>query len=426
MSKCVVMGVTGGIAVYKALDVISALRKKDIEVHVIMTESATKFVNPLTFQSISQNMVVTDMFAEPKAWEIQHISLAQKADLMLIAPATANIIGKVANGISDDMLSTTIMAASKAKVIFAPAMNTHMYQNKIVQGNIEKLKNYGYDFIEPASGRLACGDIGVGKLADVNTIVERVLTELNDKEQDLKGKKVLISAGPTIAPIDPVRYITNRSTGKMGYAIAEEARDRGAEVVLVSGPTNLDPPKNIRVINIKTNEEMKNEIYDNFEWADIVIKSAAVADYKPKEYSQEKIKKGEGDLNLYLTKDTDILKSLGDMKTHQILVGFAAESNNVLNNAEKKLKNKNLDFIVANDITASDTGFGSEDNKVVIISKNNEKLELDKMSKKEVASNIFDMILEKRQLRFSLYTIMLIECNYSMNSYEFKFNCERI
>ena len=396
MSKCVVIGVTGGIAVYKALDVISALRKKDIEVHVIMTESATKFVNPLTFQSISQNMVVTDMFAEPKAWEIQHISLAQKADLMLIAPATANIIGKVANGISDDMLSTTIMAASKAKVIFAPAMNTHMYQNRIVQGNIEKLKSYGYDFIEPASGRLACGDIGVGKLADVNTIVERVLTELNDKEQDLNGKKVLISAGPTIAPIDPVRYITNRSTGKMVYAIAEEARDRGAEVVLVSGPTNLNPPKNVRVINIKTNEEMKNEIYDNFEWADIVIKSAAVADYKPKEYSEEKIKKGEGDLNLCLTRDNDILKSLGDMKTHQILVGFAAESNDVLKNADKKLKNKNLDFIVANDITASDTGFGSEDNKVVILSKNNEKLELDKMSKKEVASNIFDMILEKR------------------------------
>ena len=396
MSKCVVIGVTGGIAVYKALDVISALRKKDIEVHVIMTESATKFVNPLTFQSISQNMVVTDMFAEPKAWEIQHISLAQKADLMLIAPATANIIGKVANGISDDMLSTTIMAASKAKVIFAPAMNTHMYQNRIVQGNIEKLKSYGYDFIEPASGRLACGDVGAGKLADVNTIVERVLTELNDKEQDLNGKKVLISAGPTIAPIDPVRYITNRSTGKMGYAIAEEARDRGAEVVLVSGPTNLNPPKNVRVINIKTNEEMKNEIYDNFEWADIVIKSAAVADYKPKEYSEEKIKKGEGDLNLCLTRDNDILKSLGDMKTHQILVGFAAESNDVLKNADKKLKNKNLDFIVANDITASDTGFGSEDNKVVILSKNNEKLELDKMSKKEVASNIFDMILEKR------------------------------
>lgn len=395
MSKCVVIGVTGGIAVYKALDVISALRKKDIEVHVIMTESASKFVNPLTFQSISQNMVVTDMFAEPKAWEIQHISLAQKADLMLIAPATANVIGKISNGIADDMLSTTVMA-TKAKVLIAPAMNTNMYQNPIVQNNISKLKDFGYKFIEPASGRLACGDIGIGKLADVNTIVERVIEELKDKEQDLLGKKVLVSAGPTIAPIDPVRYITNRSTGKMGYAIAKEARDRGAEVILVSGPTNLEPPKNVKIINIKTNEEMKKEILQNFKWADIVIKSAAVADYKPKEYSKEKIKKGEGDLNICLTRDNDILKFLGEIKTHQVLVGFAAESDNVLENAERKLKNKNLDFIVANDITSSDTGFGSEDNKVVILSKNNEKLELEKMSKKKVASNIFDMILEKR------------------------------
>ena len=395
MSKCVVIGVTGGIAVYKALDVISALRKKDIEVHVIMTESASKFVNPLTFQSISQNMVVTDMFAEPKAWEIQHISLAQKADLMLIAPATANVIGKISNGIADAMLSTTVMA-TKAKVLIAPAMNTNMYQNQIVQNNISKLKDFGYKFIEPASGRLACGDIGIGKLADVNTIVERVIEELEDKEQDLLGKKVLVSAGPTIAPIDPVRYITNRSTGKMGYAIAKEARDRGAEVILVSGPTNLEPPKNVKIINIKTNEEMKKEILQNFKWADIVIKSAAVADYKPKEYSKEKIKKGEGDLNICLTRDNDILKFLGEIKTHQVLVGFAAESDNVLENAERKLKNKNLDFIVANDITSSDTGFGSEDNKVVILSKNNEKLELEKMSKKKVASNIFDMILEKR------------------------------
>ena len=395
MSKCVVIGVTGGIAVYKALDVISALRKKDIEVHVIMTESASKFVNPLTFQSISQNMVVTDMFAEPKAWEIQHISLAQKADLMLIAPATANVIGKISNGIADDMLSTTVMA-TKAKVLIAPAMNTNMYQNQIVQNNISKLKDFGYKFIEPASGRLACGDIGIGKLADVNTIVERVIEELEDKEQDLLGKKVLVSAGPTIAPIDPVRYITNRSTGKMGYAIAKEARDRGAEVILVSGPTNLEPPKNVKIINIKTNEEMKKEILQNFKWADIVIKSAAVADYKPKEYSKEKIKKGEGDLNICLTRDNDILKFLGEIKTHQVLVGFAAESDNVLENAERKLKNKNLDFIVANDITSSDTGFGSEDNKVVILSKNNEKLELEKMGKKKVASNIFDMILEKR------------------------------
>ena len=414
MSKCVVIGVTGGIAVYKALDVISALRKKDIEVHVIMTESASKFVNPLTFQSISQNMVVTDMFAEPKAWEIQHISLAQKADLMLIAPATANVIGKISNGIADDMLSTTVMA-TKAKVLIAPAMNTNMYQNQIVQNNISKLKDFGYKFIEPASGRLACGDIGIGKLADVNTIVERVIEELEDKEQDLLGKKVLVSAGPTIAPIDPVRYITNRSTGKMGYAIAKEARDRGAEVILVSGPTNLEPPKNVKIINIKTNEEMKKEILQNFKWADIVIKSAAVADYKPKEYSKEKIKKGEGDLNICLTRDNDILKFLGEIKTHQVLVGFAAESNNVLENAERKLKNKNLDFIVANDITSSDTGFGSEDNKVVILSKNNEKLELEKMSKKEVASNIFDMILEKRYLRFSLYTIYILKVKIYRN-----------
>ena len=394
MKKCVVIGVTGGIAVYKALDVISALRKKDIDVHVIMTKSATEFVNPITFQSISQNMVVTNMFSEPKAWEIQHISLAQRADLMLIAPATANIIGKISNGIADDMLSTTIMA-TKAKVIFAPAMNTNMYENPITQGNIKRLKEYGYKFIEPASGRLACGDVGKGKLADVNTIVERVLSELNDVEQDLKGKKVLISAGPTVAPIDPVRYITNRSTGKMGYAIAEEAKSRGADVILVSGPTNLEKPANINTINIMTNEEMKNAIVDNFDWADIVIKSAAVADYKPKNYSDKKIKKGEGDLNLVLTRDNDILKYLGEIKSHQILVGFAAESNDVEENALKKIKSKNLDFIVANDITKSDTGFGSDDNKVIIISKEN-KTYLEKMSKREVAKNIFDLILGKR------------------------------
>lgn len=394
MKKCVVIGVTGGIAVYKALDVISALRKKDIDVHVIMTKSATEFVNPITFQSISQNMVVTNMFSEPKAWEIQHISLAQRADLMLIAPATANIIGKISNGIADDMLSTTIMA-TKAKVIFAPAMNTNMYENPITQGNIKRLKEYGYKFIEPASGRLACGDVGKGKLADVNTIVERVLSELNDVEQDLKGKKVLISAGPTVAPIDPVRYITNRSTGKMGYAIAEEAKSRGADVILVSGPTNLEKPANINTINIMTNEEMKNAIVDNFDWADIVIKSAAVADYKPKNYSDKKIKKGEGDLNLVLTRDNDILKYLGEIKSHQILVGFAAESNDVEENALKKIKSKNLDFIVANDITKSDTGFGSDDNKVIIMSKEN-KTYLEKMSKREVAKNIFDLILGKR------------------------------
>lgn len=395
MNKTVVIGVSGGIAVYKVLDIISALRKKNIDVRVIMTESASKFVNPLTFQSLSQNMVVTDMFSEPKAFEIQHISLAQKADLMLVAPATANIIGKVANGIADDMLSTTIMA-TKAKVIFAPAMNTNMYENKIVQDNIEKLKSYGYHFIEPESGRLACGDVGKGKLANVDDIVDRVLVELENKEKDLAGKKILISAGPTIAPIDPVRFITNKSTGKMGYAIAEEAVNRGADVILVSGPTKLNPPKDVKIININTNSEMKDEMINNFEWADIVIKSAAVADYKPREYSNKKIKKGEGNLSLDFVRDNDILMELGKIKTHQILVGFAAESNDVLDNAKDKLERKNLDFIVANDITATDTGFGSDDNKVIIISRGHEPVYLEKMSKKEVACNIFDLVLEKR------------------------------
>ncbi|ATD54913.1 bifunctional phosphopantothenoylcysteine decarboxylase/phosphopantothenate--cysteine ligase CoaBC [Clostridium chauvoei] len=395
--KCVCIGISGGIAVYKALDIISALRKKDIEVNVIMTSSATEFVTPLSFQSLSQNMVVTDMFSEPKAWEIQHISLAKKADLFLVAPATANIIGKVSNGIADDMLSTTIMA-TKAKVIFAPAMNTNMYENPIVQGNIKKLKDYGYEFIEPASGRLACGDTGKGKLADVNKIVEVVLKELElqDKKQDLLGKKVLISAGPTRSHIDPVRYITNRSTGKMGYEIAKEARDRGAEVILVSGPTSLEPPKGISMINIDTNEEMKNAILEHFHNSDIVIKSAAVADYKIKEYSNKKIKKGDGDLTLSFTRDNDILQLLGGQKINQVLVGFAAESNDVIENAKRKLSKKNLDFIVANDITSSETGFGSEDNKVIIISKSGKEIHLDKMSKREVASNIFETILGKR------------------------------
>lgn len=395
--KCVCIGVSGGIAAYKALDVVSALRKKDIDVRVIMTESATKFVTPLPFQSLSQNMVVTDMFAEPKAYEIQHISLAKRADVFLVAPATANIIGKVANGIADDMLSTTIMA-TRAKVIFAPAMNTKMYENPIVQENINKLKKLGYEFIEPASGVLACGDDGKGKLADVNTIIDSVVNALEklDTPKDLLGKNVLISAGPTQSNIDPVRFITNRSTGKMGYFIAEEAKARGANVTLVSGPTNLIPPQGVKIINVTTNEEMKNAILDNYNNSDIVIKSAAVADYKIKEYSKEKIKKGDNDLVLTFVRDNDILKILGEKKEHQILVGFAAESNNVVENAKKKLINKNLDFIVANDITSSDTGFASDDNKVIILSKDGEEKHLDKMSKRKVASEIFETILRKR------------------------------
>ncbi|MDU7067795.1 MAG: bifunctional phosphopantothenoylcysteine decarboxylase/phosphopantothenate--cysteine ligase CoaBC [Clostridium perfringens] len=388
--KCVVVGVSGGVAVYKALDVISRLRKKAVEVHVIMTKSATEFVTPLSFQSLSQNMVITNMFAEPKAWEIQHISLAKKADLMLIVPATANIIGKVANGIADDMLSTTIMA-TKAPVVFCPAMNTNMYENPIVQRNISLLKELGYEFIEPASGRLACGDEGKGKLQDTEIIAEETLRRLHSTK-DLLGKKVVVTAGPTMVPIDPVRILTNRSSGKMGYSIAEEARDRGAEVVLISGPTSLRKPNGIKVIDIKTNEDMFNAIKNEFKDADIVIKSAAVADYKAKNYSDEKIKKTGDDLNLIFERDRDILKTLGDMKKNQILVGFAAESSNLKENAKGKLERKNLDYIVANDISKSETGFASDENKVTIISKSGEEVSLEKMSKREVAKNIFDII----------------------------------
>lgn len=388
--KNVVIGVTGGIAVYKALDVISRLKKHNINVHVIMTKSACEFVTPLSFQSLSQNMVVKDMFEEPKAFEIQHISLAKKADLLVVVPATANIIGKVANGIADDMLSTTIMA-TKAKVIFAPAMNTNMYSNPIVQGNMERLKSLGYGFISPESGRLACGDVGEGKLADTELIAETILSELHSPK-DLIGKKVLVTAGPTKAAIDPVRLITNRSTGKMGYAIAEEARDRGAEVILISGHTNLKPPANIRFIQVESNEEMFNAVKSEYESSDIVIKSAAVSDYKIKNYSQEKIKKGDGDLVLEFTRDADILKYLGDHKTHQVLVGFAAESNDVVENAHKKLEKKNLDYIVANNITEKDAGFGSDTNKVTIIKRDGTLRSLESMSKRAVSHELFNMI----------------------------------
>ncbi|MGG7176045.1 bifunctional phosphopantothenoylcysteine decarboxylase/phosphopantothenate--cysteine ligase CoaBC [Clostridium paraputrificum] len=392
--KCVVLGVTGGISVYKALDVVSSLRKNEVDVRVIMTKSATEFVAPITFQSISQNIVTTDMFEEPKAWEIQHISLAKRADVFLVAPATANIIGKVANGIADDMLSTTIMA-TRAKVIFAPAMNTNMYTNPIVQRNIEKLKNLGYQFIEPASGRLACGDEGKGKLETPEKIVEKVMSELYDRK-DLIGKKVLVTAGPTRAEIDPVRFLTNNSTGKMGYEIAREARDRGAEVVLVSGPTNEKKPYGVEVIDIITNEEMYRAVLDHYDNSDIVIKAAAVADYKAKEYSSQKIKKGDGELEIKLTRDSDILMTLGQKKENQILVGFAAESQNILENAKGKLKRKNLDYIVANDISSKDIGFASNDNRVTIVTKSGEEISLEKMSKKEVARNLFDIIGGKR------------------------------
>ncbi|WP_035290728.1 bifunctional phosphopantothenoylcysteine decarboxylase/phosphopantothenate--cysteine ligase CoaBC [Clostridium sp. KNHs214] len=392
--KTIVLGVTGGIAVYKALDVISRLRKKDIQVHVIMTKSACEFVNPLSFQALSGNMVINDMFKEPKQWEIQHISLAKKADLVAIVPTTANIIGKVANGIADDMLSTTIMATT-APVVFAPAMNTNMYKNPIVQDNIKKLKDFGYKFIQPESGRLACGDMGEGKLADTELIAE-ILNSMLNSPKDMLDKKVLVTAGPTIAPIDPVRFITNRSSGKMGYAIAKEARDRGAEVTLISGPTALKVPHGVNFISVKTNEEMLKAVLDNFDENHIVVKSAAVADYKPEVYQSQKIKKKGDKLSLNLIKDTDILKKLGEIKKEQTLIGFAAESQDLICNAQGKLENKNLDYIVANDISCNDTGFSAEDNRVTILCKNGDVLRLEKMSKRSVAKELFNLINKKR------------------------------
>jgi phosphopantothenoylcysteine decarboxylase / phosphopantothenate---cysteine ligase len=391
--KTVVIGVCGGIAVYKVLDIISALKKKDVNVCVIMTEAATKFVSPLSFQTMSQNLVSTDMFIEPKAWEIQHISLAQKADVLLIVPATANFMGKVSNGIADDLLTTTVMAA-KAPVLIAPAMNTGMYNNSIVQENITRLKAHGYKFIDPAEGRLACGDTGIGKLADTDEICDRVMKEIYDIK-DLKGKRVLVTAGPTIADIDPVRFITNRSSGKMGYAIAEEAAYRGAEVVLVSGQTHIKPPYGVEIVNIKTTEDMYNAVTSRFEEADIVIKAAAVADYKPKTYSDAKIKKASSELTIEFVKDLDILKKLGEMKTHQILVGFAAESHDLLQNAQGKLVNKNLDYIVANDITK--TGFATDDNKVTILRREGDPIYLESMAKRNVARELFNIILKTEE-----------------------------
>ncbi|WP_368487703.1 bifunctional phosphopantothenoylcysteine decarboxylase/phosphopantothenate--cysteine ligase CoaBC [Clostridium sp. BJN0013] len=391
--KSIVIGVTGGIAVYKSLDVISKLKKKDFQVKVVMTEAATKFVTPLSFQTLSRNLVNVDMFQEPEAWDIQHISLAKEADLIAIIPATANIIGKVSNGIADDLLTTTIMA-TKAPVVFAPAMNTNMYNNPIVQDNINKLMKLGYKFIKPSTGKLACGDIGTGKLENTDSIVQVIESMLYDIK-DLKGKKVVVTAGPTREDLDPVRYITNRSSGKMGYAIAEEARDRGAEVTLISGPTNIKVPFGVNFIDVNTNEEMLNAVLKDFDKQHIIVKAAAVCDYKPKTYSDKKIKKNENELLLPLVKDIDILKKLGQLKDKQILVGFAAESNDLIQNAEKKLKAKNLDYIIANDITGSDIGFSSDDNRVTILFSNGDKVNLNKMNKRQVARKIFDIIMSR-------------------------------
>ena len=390
--KTVVIGVSGGIAVYKACDVVSRLKKLNANVHVIMTKSATEFVTPLTFQSLSQNYVVSDMFEEPKTWDVEHISLAKKADVFLIAPATANVIGKVANGIADDMLTTTVMATT-GKVLIAPAMNTNMYRNPILQRNISILKELGYNFVDPDSGRLACGDIGEGKLASPEKIVDAVVDLFNEDKKDLLGKKIMITAGPTVESIDPVRYLTNRSTGKMGYAIAKMAANRGADVTLVSGPTNIEPPSNIKnLIKVQSAKDMYDAIIDNFDENQVIIKSAAVADYKPKNYSDKKIKKSNDDLIIELDRNKDIAYELGKIKKNKILVGFAAETNDLIENAKGKISKKNLDFIVANDLTESGAGFGTDTNIVKIIDKDGNIAKYPQMKKDEVADVILDKV----------------------------------
>lgn len=392
--KNIIVGVTGGIAAYKVVDVVSRLKKQNANVEVIMTENATKFVSPLTFQTLSLNPVYVDMFKEPKNYDVEHISLAEKADIFLIAPGTGNIIGKVANGIADDFLTTTIMA-TKSKVIFAPAMNTNMYLNPIVQKNISYLKELGYEFIKPGTGLLACQTYGEGRMAEPIDIVEYIINSFYKK--DLVGKKIVITAGPTIEPIDPVRYITNHSSGKMGYKIAEEAQKRGAEVVLITGPTALKPPNNVEVIKVTTTLEMFNAVEEQFGTCQVLIKAAAPSDYKPKVVSDVKIKKKEGqidELNIKYIRNPDIAAHFGKLKKGQITVGFAAETNNLLQYAEKKLKKKNFDFIVANDVSKDGAGFKSDTNIVTIIDKNGKVTDYPILDKSKVAKIILDKVRE--------------------------------
>ncbi|MED1947469.1 MULTISPECIES: bifunctional phosphopantothenoylcysteine decarboxylase/phosphopantothenate--cysteine ligase CoaBC [Brevibacillus] len=406
--KRIVLGVSGGIAAYKAAALTSKLTQAGALVHVILTEGALQFIQPLTFQALSHLPVYTDTFTEPDPHVISHIELADRADLILIAPATANVIGKMANGIADDMLTTTVLA-TKAPVMVAPAMNVNMYNHPAVIANMDKLTAYGYRFVEPGVGLLACGWIGKGRLAEPEEIVEAVRqwfasdeTRQTIREKDLQEKHVLITAGPTREKIDPVRYITNHASGKMGYAIAEAARDRGAKVTLISGPTNLARPDGVEFIAVESVQEMFDAVMEQLPHCDIVVKSAAVSDYRPKHVAEHKMKKGDGPLELALEKAPDILKTIGERKTKQFVVGFAAETQNVLQHAQSKLERKNLDMIVANNVLLEGAGMGSDTNIVTLLTRGGEQLALDKLSKRAVADKLFDAVLavqEHRPLR---------------------------
>ena len=391
--KKIVLGVTGGIAAYKAAELVRELVRSGAEVFVVMTRGAQEFITPLTLQTLSGNKVATELFSLLEESEIGHISLADRADILVIAPATANMIGKIAGGIADDMLSTVVMA-TQAPVLLAPAMNVHMWENSVTQENIQKLRARGYHFIDPEAGELACGYEGKGRLAEIPAIVEEVQTLLSPK--DYSGETLLVTAGPTEEPIDPVRFLSNRSSGKMGFAVSRAARRRGAQVTLVSGPTALTPPAHLRFIPVRTAAQMREAVLENLQAASIVVMAAAVSDFRPQGTREEKIKKSKANLNLPLELNPDILYEAGQKKGTRLLIGFAAETHDLLQNARQKLAEKNLDLIVANDVSLPGAGFAADTNIVKLIDRRGNIEELPLMGKEEVADLILDRVVKLR------------------------------
>jgi len=388
--KKIILGVTGGIAAYKAAELVRELVRSGAEVFVVMTHSAQAFITPLTFQTLSGNKVTTELFSLIEESEIGHIALADRAELLVIAPATANIIGKIAGGIADDML-TTIVMATKAPVLLAPAMNVHMWENPICQENIQKLRGRGFHFIDPEAGELACGYEGKGRLAEIPAIVEEIRSILSPK--DLSGETILVTAGPTEEPIDPVRFLSNRSSGKMGFAVARAARLRGARVILVSGPSALPAPSGVKFIPVRTATEMREAVLGNLPGFSVLVMAAAVSDYRPKATSPKKIKKSQAELTLPLELSPDILREAGQRKEKRLLIGFAAETESLLANARKKLAEKNLDLIVANDVSLPGAGFAVDTNIVKLIDRSGKIEELPLMGKEDLADRLLDRVL---------------------------------
>lgn len=392
-NKTILLGVTGSIAAYKIASLASMLVKQHADVHVIMTKNATNFINPITFETLTGNKCLVDTFDRNFEFQVEHVSLAKQADVALVAPASANVIGKMAHGIADDMLTTTLLAC-KAPILVSPAMNTNMFENPIVQDNLRTLQRYGMKVIAPASGYLACGDTGAGKMPEPETLFAHIEAEIAC-EKDLVGKRVLVTAGATQEALDPVRYLTNHSTGKMGYALAKAAMLRGAQVTLVSAPTNLTAPLNITLVPVVSAQDMFEAVESHFDETDILIMAAAVADYRPKEFVDHKIKKKEGDNSLELARTTDILGTLGARKrTDQFLCGFSMETEDLLENSMQKLQKKNLDMIAANNLRTQGAGFGTETNVVTLI-RLDEVIELPIMSKTDVAHRILDQVVDK-------------------------------